>query len=294
VSPARPARARPAASLVASRRIGRAALAALHEELTTAPKPGLVSPGDPGAHHDMDAATFFSSLLSLRGFFGAAAAAGASGAPPATLRALGLEAEGRMLRATRGVNTHRGALFSLGLLAAAAGRLDAAGQAPTPPALQATVRDALGPALRRELPRSPGSHGSEAARRHGAGGAREEAWLGFPHLFGTGLPALHRSLARGAPRRAAVIQALLALLAVVPDTNLLHRGGAEGLDFVRGEASGLLEAGGVHREGWEAAVGALHRALVARRLSPGGSADLLAATLFVDRLAGAPFAAEVP
>jgi triphosphoribosyl-dephospho-CoA synthase len=259
-------------------------MAALHEELATSPKPGLVTPGDRGAHADMDAATFFASLRALRGTFGAAALLGAAGSPAGRLRALGVEAERRMLAGTGGVNTHRGAIFTLGLLAAATGRLAASLRHPTAALLRREVRDRLGPALLGALPAESSSHGQEVAARHGAGGARVEAATGFPHLFEVGLPAFEASLARGAPRRTAAVECLLALIAVLPDTNLLWRGGEGGLAWARSEAAAFLARGGVHRAGWEEEVAALHRAFVARRLSPGGSADLLAATLFVHRL----------
>lgn len=275
--------ARASAPGIGARAIGRAAIDALHEELSLSPKPGLVSPGDAGAHGDMDAGTFFRSLLALRGAFSALAQAGAAGAPFAALRSLGLAAEERMLRATGGVNTHRGALFAVGLLAAAAGRERAAGRAGGAD-LGEAVRHHFGAAILRELPADAGTNGARAARRHGVPGAREEAAAGFPHLFGVALPALHESLARGAERRAAMVQALFRLVAVLPDTNLLHRGGASGLAFARTEAGAFLDAGGVQAPGWEERARAVHRSFVARRLSPGGSADLLAAALFVDRL----------
>jgi triphosphoribosyl-dephospho-CoA synthase len=269
-----------------ARRIGAAALAALREELRTAPKPGLVAPGEPGAHADMDERTFAASLGALRPFFPAAARAGIEGAPFESLRALGLDAERAMLRATAGVNTHRGAIFTLGLLAAAAGRLAAEGAPARPPALREALRRHA-PALR-ALPRPAGSHGAVVARRHGVGGARAEAAAGFPHLFEVALPALEEALRRGAAPRAAAVHCLMSAIAVLADTNVLYRAGPGGLAFARAAARSFLAAGGVHRAGWEAEVGAIHRAFVARRLSPGGSADLLAAALFVRRLGRAP------
>jgi triphosphoribosyl-dephospho-CoA synthase len=276
----------------AAARLGRHAVAALREELETYPKPGLVSPGDPGAHLDMDAATFAASLRALRWYFPAIAAAGARGAALGELRALGLLAEAGMLAATGGVNTHRGAIFALGALAAAAGRLVSSGTAPEPGALRDEVRRLLSSPAPSEGERRRGaasraraeSHGECVARRHGVGGARAEAAAGFPHLFEVVLPALAGALRRGACRRAAAVQALLASMAVLPDTNLLWRGGPAGLAFARRGARRLLSAGGVHQRGWEERVRALGADLVARRLSPGGSADLLAAALFVHRL----------
>jgi triphosphoribosyl-dephospho-CoA synthase len=271
-----------------ARAIGGAALAALREELRTAPKPGLVGPGDPGAHADMDERTFAASLRALRSFFPAAARGGLADVPFSALRELGVAAERRMLAATGGVNTHRGAIFPLGLLAAAAGRLAAGGARPEPGALRETVHGSYGAAIRRELPRVAASHGTAVWRRHGVGGARAEAAAGFPHLFDVALPALVSALDRGADRRAAAVGCLMSAVAVLPDTNLLHRAGPRGLAFARSSARAFLAAGGVHRPGWEEEARAIHRAFVARRLSPGGSADLLAAALFVHGLAGSP------
>ncbi|WP_242346971.1 triphosphoribosyl-dephospho-CoA synthase MdcB [Anaeromyxobacter terrae] len=264
--------------------IGEAAVAALHEELEAEPKPGLVTPRDRGAHRDMDARTFRASIAALRGYFHAVARGGMEGASLAALRPLAIDAEARMLHATRGVNTHRGAIFSLGLLAAAAGRLAAARAAFVPAALRDALRRHYGAAIARELPAASTSHGAIVGRRHGVGGARAEAAAGFPHLFDVALPALRSSLHRGAPRAAAAVQCLLSAIAVLPDTNLLYRGGAAGLAFARAAAQVFLARGGVHRRGWEEHARALHRAFVARDLSPGGSADLLAAALFVERL----------
>jgi hypothetical protein len=105
----------------ASKAIGRVAIGALRRELALYPKPGLVSPVDNGAHDDMTVTTFVRSLLALRFYFATIAEAGARDAPFADLQRLGLDAEKRMLAATGGVNTHRGAIFCLGFLAAAAG-----------------------------------------------------------------------------------------------------------------------------------------------------------------------------
>ena len=268
----------------AGERVGRAAFRALREELALSPKPGLVTPVDPGAHRDMDASTFQASLRSLRGYFREVAHAGARGAPFPELRALGVRAEARMLAATGGVNTHRGAVFTLGLVAAAAARVEARGAACTPDVLQGELRARLGAAVLSGLPPQPGSHGSAVLCRYGVRGARFEAASGFPHLFGVGLPALQEGLRRGASRPEAAVGCLFALVAVLPDTNLLFRGGPDGLAFAQRRAREFLARGGVERRDWEAHARQIHREFVARLLSPGGSADLLAASLFVESL----------
>ncbi|GJD75006.1 triphosphoribosyl-dephospho-CoA synthase MdcB [Methylobacterium goesingense] len=269
----------PARDARPAERIARLATRCLQRELATYPKPGLVSHVDSGSHADMDASTFRASAAALAPFFADLAAAGAAGAGMAHLRRIGLAAESAMRAATGGVNTHRGAIFGLGLLSAAAGALG-----PRPPAgglgahVRARYADAIldGP----ELLHAPGAR---ARRRHGVGGAPAEAAAGFPSLYGTGLPALRRARAArpGAPQ-AARVEACLALVATLEDTNLLHRGGPEGYAFARGEAARFVAEGGIARDDWFARAEDLHRAFVARRLSPGGAADLLAMTLFVD------------
>jgi len=258
------------------------AVAALRLELDTYPKPGLVSRVDSGSHADMDAATFAASASALEPHFAALARAGAAGLAMPALRRIGLEAETAMRAATGGVNTHRGAIFGLGLLAAAAGAL---GPGPLPAgALGAHVRErhAAGILGGPELLHAPGAR---ARRRHRVGGAPAEAAAGFPTLYRVGLPALRRARAlRPSDANAARVGCCLALVAALEDTNLLHRGGEGGYRFARDAAARFDRAGGVARDDWFARAAALHRAFVARRLSPGGAADLLAMTLFVDAL----------
>ena len=187
-----------------------------------------------------------------------------------------------MLRATGGVNTHRGAIFNLGLLAAAAGarRLDAG-----PATLGARVVQRWGPDIAAHR-RDARSHGSRVGERHGAGGAQAEAAGGFASVYGLALPAFRAVLADGGSANQARVQAFFALMARLVDTNLLHRGGPAGLAFAQAEARRFLEAGGVRRPRWQEEAARVHDRLVARWLSPGGSADLLAATLFVAALEG--------
>jgi triphosphoribosyl-dephospho-CoA synthase len=261
----------------AARHIGRCAVRALYRELILYPKPGLVSPVDSGAHDDMDAASFLRSLFALRHYFIAIAAAGAAAAPFEILRQLGLQAEHRMLAATGGVNTHRGAIFCLGLLAAAAGRQSRLGGSLRAAALAGRVTDQWGDGLRLAGQQSAASHGAAAVRRYGVRGARDEALDGFPTLLDIALPAMS-SRQDG---KAAATQTLFAVMASLQDTNLLHRGGVDGLNWVQGQAALFLARGGVDDPGWRDFALSMHRGCVARRLSPGGSADLLAATWFV-------------
>ncbi len=282
---ARPVRLAPAIGDPAA--LARLAVEALRLELDTYPKPGLVSRIDSGSHDDMEAATFDASAAALEPYFADLAEAGAQGLPMAQLRRIGLAAEAAMRAATGGVNTHRGAIFGLGLLVSAAGALAAPGHRLAPGALGAHVRARHAGAILNGpvLLHAPGAR---ARRRFRVGGAPAEAAAGFPTLYRVGLPALHRGRRTRAGEEAARVEACLALTAALDDTNLLHRGGEAGARFAREASAAFLAAGGVGQDGWRDRAEALHRAFVARRLSPGGAADLLAMTLFVDRLERAP------
>ena len=263
-----------------TRPLGRLAIAALHAELACSPKPGLVTPFSRGSHQDMDASTFLRSLFALRGYFSALAAQATASGDFAPLRTLGVQAERAMLAATGNVNTHRGAIFSLGLLVASAARLRAATAAkPSAEAVCHGVRQWRDALL--QAPLDAASPGQRARARHAVPGVREQAAAGFPLLHGVAVPALRVALAEGLPRDAALLQTLMQLVAVIDDLNLLHRGGAEGLAFAQAQARGFLDAGGVHAGDAHAHMARICHAFEQRRLSPGGSADLLACALFL-------------
>ena len=270
---------------IGAERIGRLAVQSLYHELALYPKPGLVSPRDSGSHADMDVSTFYRSLFALRHYFQAIAAAGRRGADFAELQALGLQAEARMLGATGGINTHRGAVFNLGLLCAAAGALAAGARRLDADAVCRHVAERWGAPIRLAAARAAGraSHGTIVRRRYGAGGAREEAARGFPSVRALALPALRRARAdTDEARQRAALDALFALIAELEDSNLLWRGGPQGLAFARAQARAFLDAGGADAPDGLRRAQAVHARFVARRLSPGGSADLLAAALFLD------------
>ncbi|MGA0612786.1 triphosphoribosyl-dephospho-CoA synthase [Caldimonas sp. KR1-144] len=264
--------------------IGRAATLALHDELALAPKPGLVSLVDSGSHDDMDAHTFMRSLFALRRYFVRIAELGAARAPFAELERCGLAAEARMLAATGGINTHRGAVFTLGLLCAAVGAAQGDGPAQGANAVREALLRHWGDALAARCERTPRLPGGLAARRFGLRSASMEAALGMPVLFETALPAWRRALRQGLAGTRLRVQVFFEILAVLDDANLAHRGGLEGLHFARDTGRDFLAAGGAARASALDEAWAIHRAFVARRLSPGGCADLLSAACFLDRL----------
>ncbi len=258
--------------------IGRLASMCLKLEVNTYPKPGLVSHIDCGAHDDMDAALMVRSAASLMPYFNQLALAGSQGARMPELRIIGLAAERAMMAATGGVNAHRGAIFGMGLLCAAVGFREAFEPGGTLGAIIAQewadgIVNGAGAA---------DSHGTLVSRHFNVGGARNQAANGFPSIYRCALPALMEGESlRPGDEEAARVHTLMRLIVTVDDTNLLYRGGVDGLQFARAQARGFLERGGVGAPGWRADAIAIHQAFVARRLSPGGCADLLAMTLFV-------------
>jgi len=265
--------------------IGRAAALALHDELSLTPKPGLVTLIDRGSHDDMDANTFMRSLFALGPYFVAITRAGACLAPFGELERLGIEAESRMLAATGGVNTHRGAIFMVGLLCASAG---AASQESGHALEPARLRDVLGlhwsDALIARSRRVSTLPGGIAARQHGLRSASEEAALGFPVLFEVAVPALASALARGLTPRQARLDTLFHVMAVLDDSNLAHRGGMAGLRHAQRSAGRFLAAGGAARPDALMEAKTIGDDFVRRRLSPGGAADTLAAACWVSRV----------
>ena len=264
--------------------LGRLACEALELELELEPKPGLVTPADWGSHADMDHHTFRASIAALRPYFADCAQLGARGAAFEILQARGIVAESEMLSATGGVNTHKGAIFSLGLLVAAAGWQYAWRGGVDIRALGSVVRKRWATALATKSHSAASTNGSRALHLHGIPGAREHAAAGFPVLFTVTLPALRGALARGADLRRAGVHALMSTVAVLPDTNLVHRGGPEGLAWAQAGGERFVEEGSVFVADWDSRLKYLEREFVARWLSPGGAADLLAAGWLLHRL----------
>lgn len=262
------------------------AVAALRDELDLTPKPGLVDRATTGAHRDMDHALMTASALALAPGFAAIAQAAAGECEPIRLRAAlgvaGREAEAAMMQATDGVNTHRGAIWALGLIVAAAAAT------PRPEWRAAPLLDWVARMAALEDPAlvsmRAASHGAQAVARYRVAGARGEAMAGFPQIVEAGLPALKTARAVGANESAARLDALAAIIAVLDDTCVLHRAGAAGLAAAQRAAAAVAVCGGVASASGRAALAELDAVFLAHNASPGGAADLLAATLLVDRL----------
>ena len=261
------------------------AVSALVDEAELTPKPALVDRRGSGAHHDLDLARLRCSAQVLQDGFAAMARAATGEQPSLQLREqvgrIGRDMERRMMAATDGSNAHRGAIWALGLLVAAAAQRHvdrSAANVATAAAALARLPDQFAP--------RPLSNGERARLQFGAAGARGEAQAGFPHAIRIGLPMLRATRDRGAPEDCARLDALMAIMARLEDTCLLHRGGLAALEAAKVGAQAVLAAGGTAAPDGLERLHRLHDELMARWASPGGSADLLGVTLFLDRLEG--------
>lgn len=262
------------------------AVQALLDEVTLTPKPGLVDLRGRGAHEDIDLALMCASANALRPGFEAMALAGAADwQDPVLLRErlglLGRAAECAMMDTTNGVNTHRGAIWAMGLLVAAASM-------PAGPLGDAEAVAERAAAMARLPDRFAGTPtknaGARTCLRYGVAGARGQAQAGFPHVLRHGLPTLRASRAAGAAESCARLDALLAIVARLDDTCVLARGGTDGLATMQQGAALVLAAGGTSTVHGKHLLAQLDADALRLRVSPGGAADLLAATLFLDNL----------
>ena len=280
-------------------------------EAATTRKPGLVCMDTQGVHRDMDIRTLVASAFSLHSYFMQITECGRIHAEAAPhdlfrrLRPLGCMAENAMLAVTGGVNTHKGLIFSQGLVCAAAGRLAARSGAASAAAIcteastfvHGLIEQDLASLRRKagdfEAAARPWEEYLRAARqrvgrdlsagealylRHGATGIRGEAEGGFPHVL-LGLQRLQEEAAHGDVNQA-ILHTLLALMAEMQDTNILWRGGPGKLHAVQAMARRIPELGGTTTPAGKAALAELQSYCLTHHLSPGGCADMLSIALF--------------
>ena len=251
-------------------------------EVATTPKPGLVDRKNSGSHKDMDFFTFQASTAALWPYFARCAEIGRNtrlDAPEETfaqLRTPGKKAEGDMLRATKGVNTHKGAIFSMGILCGALGRLDWEQWADPEQVLSECAAMTRG-LVRRDYgnltPETAKTAGQKLYFQYGITGVRGQAEAGFPAVLNIGLPKLEAGLAEGKSINESGCAALIAMLSQAVDTNMIHRGGYALAKEISGELKALLETEPFpSRETLEK----LDARFIRENLSPGGTADLLA------------------
>ncbi len=237
------------------------AVSALLYEASLTPKPGLVDEDTNGAHSDMDLFLLEHSAYALKPYFKKAVLIGLSGGTMKELEENGKEAEKAMFAATNGINTHKGAfyLFSLALYAAGKHLADGAD-------CFMTVSD-----MAKQKTPVFDTHGAKVREKSGLGGVLAEAEAGFP-LARTGYETLSETKSE--------LAALFKIMSLCNDTNLYYRGGAEGLAFVKNEAKKALSLSG---EALFRRAKKLDKLFTEKNLSPGGSADLLALSLFLQK-----------
>ena len=280
-----------------AKRAAQQAQRALLYEVAITPKPGLVDRQNAGAHSDMDVFTFIDSACALGEYFetcariGLAHRGGSAEACFDALRVPGLRAEAAMKAATAGVNTHKGAIFSLGIYCAALG-MGFDGKGSDAHAALCRCGQMTGAQMERELSeiacREARTFGESAYQQRRVGGVRAEAASGFASVRGAALPRLCAAIEAGLDLNDAGLCALLALMARTEDTNALRRGGADAAKKLRKAAQALTdEIGGAIENGTlkEKMPAIRQRLLIwdeemsAAGVSPGGSADLLALSL---------------
>ncbi|AET60945.1 triphosphoribosyl-dephospho-CoA synthase MdcB [Paenibacillus terrae HPL-003] len=256
------------------------AVKALMEEALLTPKPGLVDARDNGSHSDMSIDLMLGSARSLENTFREIANVSYQHPVNQALREkiaqIGRDGEKVMLRTTNGVNTYKGAIWALGLLVSARAVLSGERD----PLQIMSVAGKIASFNDRYRPVQQ-TNGQSVKKRYAVMGAEEEARLGFPHIRDNALPTLLNARACGRTEEEARIKALLALMASVDDTCILHRGQWSDLMTIKQMSGAFLAADGFSTQSGRKLFYRLSEYCKFRRLSPGGSADLLAATLFL-------------
>lgn len=270
--------------------IGHLASMALQAELDTTPKPGLVDRNDNGAHRDMDHALMQRSIQALHPYFVRLAQLGFTDKQPChdEIVNIGIEAEREMFKATGGVNTHKGALFSIGLAAVAlAGeafsRITQAERCGTMAYNDVNSKQIQSlsnsiASLARLFPDTNGTHGSKAKANNILKGALDNAREGYTQLFKAWLPFYIDRIAEG--DNYALHKTLLRIMCDLDDTNIVYRTSIETMKEVKTEAKQMLDTSR-NIVNFEAALQAMNTDYIHRNISPGGSADMLSLVVFL-------------
>ena len=270
--------------------IGHLASMALQAELDTTPKPGLVDRNDNGAHRDMDHALMQRSIQALHPYFVRLAQLGFTDKQPChdEIVNIGIEAEREMFKSTGGVNTHKGALFSIGLAAVAlAGeafsRITQAERCGTMAYNDVNSKQIQSlsnsiASLARLFPDTNGTHGSKAKANNILKGALDNAREGYTQLFKAWLPFYIDRIAEG--DNYALHKTLLRIMCDLDDTNIVYRTSMETMKEVKTEARQMLDASR-NIVNFEAALQAMNTDYIHRNISPGGSADMLSLVVFL-------------
>lgn len=268
--------------------VGEVLLQAILLEVCSFPKPGLVTPVSTGSHSDMNLQTFLLSSSAIAPCFTLCAAAGFTHRKPLSrllkkIRPIGIDYENRLLEVTRGINTQRGILFSGSVLACAAGYLSGLNQPINSISLAHCIRQLCQGLCESDFvvlkTRPAQTAGEILFTKYGVTGIRGEAEQGFPTIAQIGYPALIAAFNKRLPLRHALVDCLLMLMTQCEDTNVLWRTGPQQLAELKLRASEIVHRGGISAPGGEARIHQLNEWCCQHRISPGGSADLLALSI---------------
>jgi len=270
--------------------IAETAVSSLLKEVFTTPKPGLVDVLSSGAHKDMSLLTFLKSAAALSPFFynTARTAAAWQGSLPelfTEIRKLGIQGENQMFAATGGVNTHKGLIFSEGILTASAAYTWKHRGTIIPDTVFSTASKMTYSAIENDFSSinkaQPATHGEKLFVQYGCKGIRGEAQCGFPAVRYIALPALTRFMKAGIDENLARVQTLFILMSKVNDTNILYRCGPQTLHYVKETASHALSLGGAFTRTGLEYIFSLDSIFISKNISAGGCADLLAVAIMM-------------
>ena len=254
---------------------------ALYDELSLENKPGLVCPSSNGSHIDMNHQTFIDSITSLKGYFAILSQFGYEDKPFDDIKNQGVFQEKKMRQATHSINTHKGAIFNLGFVCAAIGRCIQVEIPLTAKNICAQLVEHWQVDLNTRLARDPNSHGQIMFKQYGITGAIEMVANGFEVIQDQILPCFYETIYRTQDFEKSSMQTLMLLISVLSDTNIVWRGGIDSLRNAQRLATQFLQAGGVYQSNWRQQVNEINQYFIQHNLSPGGSADLLAVTIFL-------------
>lgn len=246
------------------------AINALKQELDLTPKPGLVDTHDNGAHNDMDYSIMLKSINALRPFLAklAVMSYGTTLPDALQLQQLGIDAEKEMLQATGGVNTHRGALFSMGLAVVAACHCMALGKDDIQDWSKTVAT------ISSQMPGGIDTHGASIKREHKVTGALELAQNGYKELTNLWLKYFNDNKSDENVKH----KTLLLIMSELDDTNVIHRVGFEMAQQVKRDAAHLLENFSIED------LEQMNRRFIELKISPGGAADMLSLIIFLSAI----------
>ena len=274
--------------------VGELAVRSMLYEVSASPKPGLVDRFNSGAHEDMDFYTFMASTAALSHILYQCAIEGVNwkgekdGELLDRLRAVGIEGEKRMFSATKGVNTHKGLLFSLGIITGAAGKIHREtgelfiSSNVVCREVQKITKGITGRELEQQNQKKEKTYGERLFQAHGIKGIRGEVEDGFPTVSIYSLPVLRNLMDKeGLSLNDILVQVLLHLMVHTEDSNILGRHDFDTLNYVKRISKDALDAGGMFSEQGKTKIIEMDESFTKRNISPGGSADLLAVTVML-------------